>query len=273
MEQENSIIIGRSYYEFLRAVEETNKLREKEEALCNEMKDSVASVFIDCGLIKDRNEITINLSLTPDKKTCISAVFSCSKFNMAQIEECLYAIGGSRYLGGFDVTIYPGEIDVEWNIEDMQTYKSSLQTNIEETTKYSDVKDTDEISEVLKDSQKNNVKIPSGKRRITSKEESKIIRLYKKGLSTRQIGLKIGRDRTVVRDVLRRNGVEIRYSTQKKNLKGNEDEVVEAYIEGMSTLKIKENWNISDRTLYRILKKNGVTPNRSNHNNTETKED
>jgi len=265
MEQNHSSIVGQYYYDLLRVVDESRKIREEEEKLCQAMKDSVAAAFIDCGLVNSREEMTIELDYTSDSKTRIFVIFSCQRFNMAQIEECLRIVGGSQYLGGFDVDIRGGVIEVAWNIEDTNAYASASPAPDQEVIVCDDPELHDETKPTGVTEKRKPVnastKPKNARGKISLRKGRRVIRLYEQGKTIAEVARRLKVSEKTISRFLVRNNIPKRALAPKREPLTEEEEhhIIDDYRTGLRLSEIMSRYSIHDHhMLYDLLDKNGI---------------
>nr|DAH91095.1 MAG TPA: endonuclease [Caudoviricetes sp.]DAN05224.1 MAG TPA: endonuclease [Caudoviricetes sp.] len=84
---------------------------------------------------------------------------------------------------------------------------------------------------------------------------NKLIDLYDKGYSAKEIGEKLELDPSTIIKHLKENGIKIR---KTKNTQGMIDRVCKEYQEGLSQMEVAKNNKTSPVTVRRILKNNGI---------------
>lgn len=94
--------------------------------------------------------------------------------------------------------------------------------------------------------------------------QKEIVNLYIEGFTMKEVSNKIGYNTFKIFFILKENGVKSRtlsdYAKKRKLLLfDKEDEVVERYYDGNSMKKLCKIFNVSETTIYRILKSNKVT--------------
>lgn len=84
-----------------------------------------------------------------------------------------------------------------------------------------------------------------------------IIKDYKEGMNQAQLGKKYNVDRGTIRNILKRNNIEIRENNKYSTLPI--DSIIEEYQNGISAYKIADKYHVSSIVIYDILKRNNVS--------------
>ena len=108
---------------------------------------------------------------------------------------------------------------------------------------------------ILKRLSENGVKIRPKKINLPMEE---IISEYESGMTTYQLGEKYGVHNGTIRHRLKKIGVKLRPPRSMERIDLPMEEIISYYQSGMTPTQLAEIYGVSDGTIYRRLKKNGV---------------
>lgn len=128
------------------------------------------------------------------------------------------------------------------------------------------IKDNKFLDDITKSEEKEMLKIMEKNKKYPIK---KIIEMYTvDGMSAKSIGEKIGRSGHTVANILKKNGVEIIDPTDYRK-KYDVDSIVKMYEDGLSMYKIEKEYNIDQKIVARILKRENVKIRKNGWENSE----
>lgn len=100
------------------------------------------------------------------------------------------------------------------------------------------------------------------KRKISPDDENDICKSYRKGVLTKELARKYDVSRITILNVLKRNKIAIKAIFPKNNnfkvTKEDECHICDEYVEGLSSVKLSNKYNLNPSTIIAILKRRGV---------------